>query len=187
MDDPRFHILFVCTGNQCRSALAEVMTRALTAELPVEVSSAGTHAVHPTPSPAESLWAATMLGYDLNAHLSRPLEDAKPEAADLVIGFELGHVATAVVDRDADRTKTFLLPQLVRELENLDPVASGDPVVGARAQVAAAHDRRGSAPPMLEDQIADPMGRSPRTHEEAARTIEALCRALVAGLFPGQR
>jgi len=190
MSSDHFTILFVCTGNQCRSALAETVARSLTEHLPVEVSSAGTDVLQPVPSPKKTLKAASALGYDLGEHRSRPLADADLDSADLVVGFEIAHVATAVVKRGADRSKTWLLPQLVRALEG-EPVGAGkgseDLITGARARLAAADERRSPAPPMLGDQIADPMGRSSRTHQATARTIDDLCKRMVAGLFRATR
>lgn len=184
VEDDLFSILFVCTGNQCRSALGAVVTRSLTEGLPVEVTSAGTMALPPTPSPPETVTAASTLGYELGDHRSTPLIEVDARSFDLVIGFELQHIAAAVVDHGADRTKTFLLRQLVNSLEPPSRGHASDQVSMARALVAQANERRGAVPPRLDDMVADPMGRSARTHMESARTIDELCRSLVARLFP---
>jgi protein-tyrosine phosphatase len=180
--EPQFEILFICTGNQCRSPLAEVITRTLTEGLPVNVSSAGTAIGRPAPSPKKTLKAASMLGYDLGEHLSRPLDDAELESADLLIGFEIAHIATAVIEHNADRAKTWLLPQLIGMLERspVEPPSNSENLVTlAHARLAAAHAQRSSASPMLGDQIADPIGRSARVHQATARTIEDLCKQMV--------
>ena len=186
--ETRFEILFVCTGNQCRSAVAEVVTRTLTEGLPVNVSSAGTDVGHPRPSPKKTLKAASMLGYDLGEHRSRRLTDEELDSADLVVGFEIAHVAAAVIERGTDRAKTWLLPQLVSTLERgpVEPPSDPQDLVGtARARLAAADAQRSSASPMLGDQIADPMGRRARVHEATARTIDDLCKRMVPLLLSG--
>ena len=188
LPETRFEILFVCTGNQCRSAVAEAVTRTLTEGLQVNVSSAGTGVVHPAPSPKKTLKAASMLGYDLGEHRSRPLTDEELASADLVVGFEIAHVATAVIERGTDRAKTWLLPQLVATLERGPAEQESDPedLVGtARARLAAADAQRSSSSPMLGDQIADPMGHSARVHQATARTIDDLCKRMVPLLFSG--
>jgi protein-tyrosine phosphatase len=186
--EQQFEILFICTGNQCRSPMAEVVTRTLIEGLPVNVSSAGTSVGHPAPSPKKTLKAASALGYDLGDHRSRPLDDAELDAADLVIGFEIAHVAAVVIERNTDRAKTWLLPQLVGMLERVaaePPSDSDDLVTVARARLAAADGQRSSASPMLGDQIADPIGRSGRVHQATARTIEDFCKRMVPLLLAG--
>jgi protein-tyrosine phosphatase len=182
----RFKILFICTGNQCRSALAEVITRTLSEGLPVDVSSAGTNVSHSSPSPNNTLQAASMLGYDLGEHRSRPLRAEELNVADLVVGFEIAHVATAVIEWETERAKTWLLPQLVETLERIpvEPPPDPEDLAGiARSRLAAANALRSSAPPMLGDQIADPIGRASRVHQATARTIDDLCRRMVPLLF----
>ncbi|HEY0995551.1 MAG TPA: low molecular weight protein arginine phosphatase [Gemmatimonadaceae bacterium] len=81
-------ILFVCTGNTCRSPLAEVIARKVAIErgLPdVDVASAGTSAWEGAPASDGSLLVAMERHMDLGQHratlLSRPLVDA----SDLVL------------------------------------------------------------------------------------------------------
>jgi protein-tyrosine phosphatase len=190
LSESRFEILFICTGNQCRSALAEVITRTLTGGVPVGVSSAGTDIGHPAPSPKKTLKAASMLGYDLGEHRSRPLNEEELDSADLVIGFEIAHVAAAVIERKTERAKTWLLPQLVGTLERVaaGPPADPEDLAGvARSRLAAADALRSSASPMLGDQIADPIGRSSRVHQATARTIDDLCKRMVPLLLSATR
>ena len=187
MSSDPFSILFVCTGNRCRSPVAEVITRALTAGLPVEVSSAGTLPTQSMPSPAETQRAAATLGYDLSGHSSRGLAEQDPASADLVIGFELGHIATAVVEYETEASRTWLLSQLVRTLEATPSGSSDDPLVRAGKLISAAHEMRGPRPTTLEDQIADPIGRPASIHEATARTIDDLCKRMAALLFTDSR
>ncbi|MHB0949494.1 MAG: low molecular weight protein arginine phosphatase [Gemmatimonadaceae bacterium] len=81
-------ILFVCTGNTCRSPLAEVIARKVAIERglhDVEVASAGTSAWEGAPASDGSLLVAMERHMDLGQHramlLARPLVDA----ADLVL------------------------------------------------------------------------------------------------------
>ena len=69
-------ILFVCSGNTCRSPLAEVITRRLLADAnrtDVEVSSAGTNAWDGSPASDGALLVGMERGLDLSEHRSRQL------------------------------------------------------------------------------------------------------------------
>lgn len=83
---PVLRVLFVCTGNTCRSPLA---VAALSAELGedmvhVEVSSAGTSAGDGQPVSEGSLAVALRDGIDLSAHRARRATVSIVRAADLV-------------------------------------------------------------------------------------------------------
>src|SRR5215207_8062517 len=78
-DAPRttvFRILFVCTGNTCRSPLAEAIARAEIERRGwknVEVASAGLSAAEGSPATAEAVAVAGRAGIGLEGHRSRPL------------------------------------------------------------------------------------------------------------------
>jgi protein-tyrosine-phosphatase len=86
-------VLFVCTGNICRSPLAEVMATERFSDADVVFSSAGTLA-HPGDHAApNSVLIADELGLDLTAHRAQRLTaDLSP---DLVFGMEQGHLNSA--------------------------------------------------------------------------------------------
>lgn len=103
-------ILFVCTGNTCRSPLAEVIARKVAIErgLPdVDVASAGTSAWEGAPASDGSLLVAMERHMDLGQHratlLSRPLVDA----SDLVLAMGPHHLDRAEALGGAG--KSFLL------------------------------------------------------------------------------
>jgi len=91
-----FRILFVCTGNTCRSPLAEVLARkAIEARgwSQAEVGSAGVAAWPGAPASVGSVRAARTRGLDLTAHQSRPLSPELLEWADLVVAMSASHLA----------------------------------------------------------------------------------------------
>lgn len=78
-------ILFVCTGNTCRSALAEGLARArLGSEAGVTFESAGLHALGGAPATPHALVVAAEEGVDLGAHRARPTTEQMIERADRV-------------------------------------------------------------------------------------------------------
>jgi protein-tyrosine phosphatase len=179
-----FRVYFVCTGNRCRSPFAAAVAESLTANLPVRVSSAGTLESISRPVPAEMRRVGRNYGLDLSAHLSTPLSQVDMTDADLVLGFERGHVEVAIAEGGAPYSGTFTLPEMIRLLGPV-PVPGGlDPVRRGRAMVAEANRARGGRPRMFKwQEMQDPFGGSRREFERVAATIASLCEMLVAGLF----
>ena len=97
-------VLFVCTGNTCRSPLAEGLAKKLLAdrfgcnqeELPARgfwMLSAGVAAYGGGPASPESADVAAEFGADLLAHRSRPVNPQLLLAADDVIAMTRGHAS----------------------------------------------------------------------------------------------
>jgi protein-tyrosine phosphatase len=169
----RFELVFVCTANRFRSPIAAELARRATAGLPVAVRSYGTLDREPAPVLPQAL----DLGLDLAQHRSRPVRGAPLADADLVLGFERVHVATAVVDAGAPRDRSFGLTEIVALLD--DSPQEGDAMERARARVAQAAARRG------DDwaEFADPAGGPERGYARSARDLERLVGTLVERLF----
>jgi protein-tyrosine phosphatase len=179
--DEVFEVVFVCTGNRARSALAEAFLRRYSSGLRTEVSSAGTLDVGPLPVLADALDAGHRLGVDLTGHRARTLRDVDLSSADLVLGFEPLHVAAAVVDGGADPARAFLLGELVTLLEGV--AAEGDPVSRARAAIADADSRRLRYRPAPNAVVGDPLGKPAKVMQQTAEEIDCLVRQLVLDLF----
>lgn len=183
MTDP-FEVVFVCTGNRFRSPIAAATFAAETVGLPVRVLSFGTLELGGAPALDEAVRLSNAFGLDLSSHRSRCLDDVSLDDVDLVIGFELNHVARAVVDAGARRERTFMLGEIVPALEWAAHAADGpDPAARAREAVRLADDDRGraSVPPPT---IADPYGGAAADYERAAATVRDLTHRLAAALFP---
>ena len=87
-------ILFVCTGNTCRSPLAEAVAQQVLERLgrSARVHSAGTAAVAGAAASAHSLQVAAEAGLDLAAHRARPLTRPMLDAATLVLAMGAEHL-----------------------------------------------------------------------------------------------
>ena len=97
-------VLFVCTGNTCRSPMAEAIFRALAAERlgchpgeieehGVVVASAGLSAWGGGEASPHAVEVAAELGGDLSAHESQPLTEALVRQADIILTMTAGHQA----------------------------------------------------------------------------------------------
>ena len=105
-------ILFVCSGNTCRSPLAEALAREILPgrlDFKVEIASAGTSAVDGVPASQHSIEVARAHGIDLSTHRSRPLNGAMVRSADLIVTMGVRH-RDSVGEVDPDSLEsTFLL------------------------------------------------------------------------------
>ena len=89
-----FGVLFVCTGNICRSPTAEALARRELARhpgVPIQVSSAGSHALEGNPAASRSMLAAATRGANLERHFARELTRRRVRAADLVLCMAAEH------------------------------------------------------------------------------------------------
>lgn len=89
-------ILFVCTGNTCRSPLAEAIARRILADSGKDnifVESAGTQAWDGSPASDEALLIGVERNLDLSGHRSRRLTPEIVTASDLILVMSSSHVA----------------------------------------------------------------------------------------------
>jgi protein-tyrosine-phosphatase len=93
-------LLFVCTGNTCRSPMAEAIARRLAVELgfaDMHVGSAGTSAWDGAAASDGALLVAMEHGLDLGTHRARSLSRELVDAADLILVMSPHHQDRAVV------------------------------------------------------------------------------------------
>jgi protein-tyrosine phosphatase len=181
-----FDAVFLCTGNRFRSPIAEGLLCAATRGLPVRVRSLGTLRIDAQPPLDEAIELSRSVGIDISAHRSRCIDDVDLSGADLVVGFELNHIARAVIDAGADRRRTFLLGELVDYLEHVRRPHEDDVVERASRAVEAAAALRAQRGPSLPVEIADPYGRSTKEYEQAVQQIAELTGRLARLLFQSE-
>lgn len=180
-----FEITTVCTGNICRSPLAEQLLRARLADLPATVNSAGTYGLDGVEMPAEAKKLAIHYGVSpemADAHRSRPLTASVLATPDLILAMAREHRRAIVELAPARLRSAFTLREFARlaedasDAEILDAAsAHTDPSARLRAGVAAVAARRGmTAPPASpdEDDIIDPYRRSWATYERSGQQLE---------------
>lgn len=191
-DRGSFRVLIVCSGNVCRSPLAERLLRIrLDQELGAaaghfRVSSAGTTAVVGAPMDPRAAAVARSLGADPEAFEARDLETTQVAAADLVLTATREHRGAVLRLHPAAHRYTFTLREFGRltAATPSDALPDPDPVLRARALVAAASAGRGlhRAARPEDDDVPDPHGAAPEVHRTVGRSIAAALVAPVAVL-----
>ena len=132
-------ILFVCSANQCRSPMAQVLFEAFLVGKGVReewrVESAGVWAYDGSPATANAQKAMAERGLDLSRHLSQPTSSTLLKQFDLTLVMEQRH-KTALQEQN---------PQLVDRIYLMREIAGqegdfADPVGGSLERYRAAAD-----------------------------------------------
>jgi len=123
-------ILFICTGNVCRSPMAEALFRRATdGRGDFRVLSAGIGATDGQPPTPHSVTAMRELGIDISAQRSRMLTAELVRQADFIFGMTRGHVDTIALLYPPAAEKTFLLREFDEALEPFEKDIA-DPIGG---------------------------------------------------------
>lgn len=183
-----FRILTVCTGNICRSPLAESLLRKGLAGLPVELLSAGTRAVVNDPMPPQIQSIA--LDHDVHDaanHRSRQVTKTDILSADLVLALDRAHRREIVEMLPRASRYTFTLREFAR-LSNSVPdqdlvLPMGSLLVERlRNAVDAAARLRGSLPLLddpFDDDVVDPYRNSDEVYRQSADQLIPAVNAVV--------
>ncbi|MBR7554098.1 low molecular weight protein arginine phosphatase [Allobacillus sp. GCM10007491] len=119
-------VLFVCTGNTCRSPMAEAILKHKRPDL--EVQSAGVFAGHGQAANPKAIEALQEKGIDFN-HASQPLTKDLINWADLVLTMTEDHKVMLMSDYPSDRDKIFTLIEYVQPVhEENTNISISDPI-----------------------------------------------------------
>ncbi|MCX8999331.1 low molecular weight phosphotyrosine protein phosphatase [Rhizobiaceae bacterium BDR2-2] len=126
-------VLFVCTGNICRSPLAEGIFLHLAAErgeaAAYRADSAGTGGWHEGEAPdRRSIHVAALNGIDISGQRARKITGRDFERFDLILGMDRGHVAALKARAPSDhagRIHLFSRFAAARDFDIPDPYYGG--------------------------------------------------------------
>jgi protein-tyrosine phosphatase len=178
-------ILVVCTGNVCRSPIAEGMLRAAlvlrVGDDAPEVRSAGTIGWEGAGAMPESIEAAAERGLDIGSHVARRLTPPILDGADLILAMAQEHREELERVRPEVSERTFTLKELTRLVEDLPGPSDRD--LTARVKAAAALRGSGFEGNELDEDIADPLGLPLDSYRAIAWELDAWIERLADGLY----
>ena len=171
----RFDLLFVCTGNICRSPTAELYAAHHLPREHFRVHSAGTWGLEGYPIEPSAARRLGALGIGYDAFRARRVTAAMVEAADLVLTATRHH-RDELLDLVPDAAeRTFAMREFARRADAVDEamLLVGPPAERARALVRAAAAVT-VAPG--DDDVLDPYGAGDAAYDLAAEQIVAALR-----------
>lgn len=183
--NPTFTILTVCTGNICRSPMAEQYLRfglqraGVTA---VSVESAGTMAQDAQDMPEQAQVLARSYGLPESRHSSRYLFEGHIAGADLVFGMALEHRRSVVSLFPRASRYSFTLREFARLAEGVVAedlieaanIPISDTAERLRSAVSVVAARRGLIPApedVLDDDVVDPYRRDDATFVQSGQQL----------------
>src|ERR1700758_853243 len=122
-------VLFVCTGNVCRSPMAEGLFGRMIAERPdLRVLSAGVSTYPGQPPSAHAVEVLAEMGVDISQHRSRPLSEKVIDEADWIIAMTRSHLDSIIYLFPRAAEKVYLLREFepgATSLDVADPIGMG--------------------------------------------------------------
>lgn len=187
-----FTVLMICTGNICRSPMAEQMLiqKAAKEKLPIAVSSAGVMAMTGDPMTPQSADAMTLRGFTPTKHISQDLTPKMLEEADLVLTATLEHRSELARMLPKAGKYSFTIDEFAR----LTSFLTADPEFQEEFKKKAKETReqylkramqeaallRGMVPTNLDPKdVIDPYGESTKVYSQVAEHIEGSLEIIV--------
>lgn len=179
-----FRVLFVCTGNVCRSPAAQLIFAQRAAGHDIAHASAGTFGLVDHEVDAPTALVLKEIGIDPSTHSGRRLSPAVIRGADLVLTATTEHLAAVVREVPDSFRRTFTMREFARlgaDLELLDAQPTSDDL---RERVVDVAEQRGHVDPPEpgQDDIGDPFGAGPDVARACVLQIEDVVEDVVQAL-----
>ena len=172
------NILFVCTGNVCRSPMAEGFLRweAERRGLDLDVRSTGTHAWFGRAATIDGRKVMNEFGVPIDNHRTLEFEPDLIEWADLIIGMSWEHARDTIRAFPDAKRKTYTMKGLLELLGDLPSYEDTE------AWIEAADAMRDRAESIPDADIDDPIGEREAAYRRVATEIRDLTERFAEGL-----
>lgn len=178
LDSQSMNVLFVCTGNVCRSPMAEGFLRdqAIRRGLDIDTRSTGTHAWTGRAATIDGRRIMTDLGVPIDEHRTLELEADLMDWADLVICMATEHLREVRRAYPQSADKTFTLKGFLEILPSLPRCDDTE------AWLNAAASQRHVADAVASPDVDDPFGERQTAYRRVATEIQELIERFAEGL-----
>ncbi|MGY1752132.1 arsenate reductase/protein-tyrosine-phosphatase family protein [Blastococcus sp. SYSU D01042] len=190
--EPVFRVLVVCTGNVCRSALAERLGRAYLAEAAgkdaeaIRLTSAGVRAVAGSAMHPDSALVLRGLGGNPAGFLARQFHADMAIDSDLILTMTRQHRSHVLRSAPRALNRTFTLREaagLITSLSAEEDLAGAGLADRSRALVQRMSATRSSRHGSPADDVPDPIGRPVEVHEQVGGAIAAALLPVLARII----
>lgn len=179
-----FRVLFVCTGNVCRSPAAELLFARAAAGQDIASASAGTSGLTGHGVDEPTAYALRERGIDSSRHVGQRLTPGLVNAADLILTATTEHRSAVVQQTPLAFRRTFTLREFARLGAELGPLENEIGPEALRRRVGQVAEQRGqveAAEPGGDD-IGDPFGETLEIAQACVAAIEETITGVVAAL-----
>lgn len=188
-----FKVLTVCTGNVCRSPLAQqLLQKGLDGVSSISVSSAGIQAMVDHPMPDQSLGIAQQNGVnDAEMHRGQQINETLIDSADLIFAMDRSHRRSIVELNPRANRRVFTIREFARLISATNDVdlqaevreAGESTVAKLQAAVEAARLSRSDLLPLEkpdDDDVIDPYGQNEKVFQDSAQQLIPAIRSVVS-------